>query len=172
MAKTLKCTISHKQTSSSKRKDLLWLTQPFLLLGFRGLFRREIGARICRSKCVHKYWPISRRRYFREKSQNLACDFFRISWNISSKYDFIIPLKVSSREVIVLFSPLVITLCCFVRVRLPRTKSEIYANARRKALLKNFQSKLTTLKSADLDDMDYRRGKAGKYWYYSSIIIS
>ena len=54
--------------------------------------------------------------------------------------------------------PLVITLCCFIRLRLPRTKSEICANAQRKALLKNFRSKLTTLKSADLDDMDYRRG--------------
>lgn len=53
---------------------------------------------------------------------------------------------------------IVITFCCFVRVRLPRTKSEIIANARRKALLKNFRSKLKSLKSADLDDMDYRRG--------------
>lgn len=51
----------------------------------------------------------------------------------------------------------VICLCCFIRIRIPRTKSEIMANARRKALLKNFRVKLTTLKSADLDDMDYRR---------------
>ena len=44
-------------------------------------------------------------------------------------------------------------------MRIPRTKTEIVANAKRRGLLKNFRSKLTTLKSADLDDMDYRRGK-------------
>ncbi len=52
----------------------------------------------------------------------------------------------------------VFTFCCFVRVRIPRTKTEIEANAKRKALLKNFRAKLKSLKSADLDDMDYRRG--------------
>jgi len=54
---------------------------------------------------------------------------------------------------------LVITLCCFIKLRLPRTKSEINANAKRKELLKNFKAKLKSLKSADLDDMDYRLGR-------------
>ena len=62
--------------------------------------------------------------------------------------------------IIILFSNIsVITLCCFIKLRVPRTKSEIAANARRKDLLSNFRSKITTLKAGDLDDMDYRRGK-------------
>ncbi len=52
----------------------------------------------------------------------------------------------------------VTTLCCFIRFRLPRTKTEIVANAKRKELLKNFRAKLKCLKSSDLDDMDYRLG--------------
>lgn len=63
----------------------------------------------------------------------------------------------------------IITLCCFIRLRLPRTKSEIVANARRRALLKNFRSKLTTLKTADLDDMDYRRGKVSRFSFYEGL---
>lgn len=51
----------------------------------------------------------------------------------------------------------IITFCCIFRVRVPRTKTEIEANAKRKALLKNFRAKLKSLKSADLDDMDYRK---------------
>ena len=51
------------------------------------------------------------------------------------------------------------TVCCFVRVRIPRTKAEIEANAKRRALLKNFKIKLKNLKAAELDDMDYRRGE-------------
>ena len=42
---------------------------------------------------------------------------------------------------------------------MPRTKSEIAANARRKDLLSNFRTNIATLKAGDLDDMDYRRGK-------------
>ena len=53
----------------------------------------------------------------------------------------------------------VITLCCFIKLRVPRTKSEIAANARRKDLLSNFRTNIATLKAGDLDDMDYRRGK-------------
>ena len=51
------------------------------------------------------------------------------------------------------------TICCFVRIRIPRTKTEIEANARRRALLKDFRFKLKELKAADLDEMDYRRGE-------------
>jgi hypothetical protein len=47
-----------------------------------------------------------------------------------------------------------------VRLRLPRTKTEIEANAKRRALLKNFRLKLKNLKSAELDDLDYRRGRS------------
>ncbi len=50
------------------------------------------------------------------------------------------------------------TVCCFVRFRIPRTKAEIEANSKRRQLLKNFKAKLRNLKAADLDDMDYRRG--------------
>ncbi len=53
----------------------------------------------------------------------------------------------------------VVTVCCFVRFRIPRTKAEIEANAKRRALLKNFKTKLRNLKAADLDDLDYRRGE-------------
>ena len=56
----------------------------------------------------------------------------------------------------------VITLCCFIKLRVPRTKSEIAANARRKDLLSNFRTNIATLKAGDLDDMDYRRGKVEK----------
>ena len=45
---------------------------------------------------------------------------------------------------------------------MPRTKSEIAANARRKDLLSNFRTNIATLKAGDLDDMDYRRGKVEK----------
>ena len=53
----------------------------------------------------------------------------------------------------------VISLCCVFRCRIPRTKTEIEANSRRKYLLKNFNAKLQQIKAADLDDMDYRNGK-------------
>ena len=53
----------------------------------------------------------------------------------------------------------VIVLCCIFRCRIPRTKAEIEANAKRKSLLKNFNQKLGQLKAAELDDMDYRNGK-------------
>ena len=53
----------------------------------------------------------------------------------------------------------VISLCCIFRCRIPRTKTEIEANSRRKYLLKNFNAKLQQIKAADLDDMDYRNGK-------------
>jgi len=46
---------------------------------------------------------------------------------------------------------------CFIKLRVPRTKSEIAANARRKDLLSNFRTNIATLKAGDLDDMDYRR---------------
>lgn len=52
-----------------------------------------------------------------------------------------------------------VTICCFVRLRIPRTKAEIEANAKRRALLRDFRAKLRNLKAAELDDMDYRRGK-------------
>ncbi len=51
----------------------------------------------------------------------------------------------------------IVAINCFVRIRIPRTKSEIEANAKRRALLKNFKIKLRNLKAADLDDLDYRR---------------
>ena len=54
---------------------------------------------------------------------------------------------------------LVIVLCCIFRCRIPRTKTEIEANSRRKALLKNFNVKLQQIKAAELDDMDYRNGE-------------
>ena len=53
----------------------------------------------------------------------------------------------------------VVTVSCFVRVRVPRTKSEIEANAKRKELLRNFKIKLKNLKAAELDELDYRRGE-------------
>ena len=53
----------------------------------------------------------------------------------------------------------VISLCCVFRCRIPRTKTEIEANSRRKYLLKNFNAKLQQIKAADLDDMDYRNGE-------------
>ena len=52
-----------------------------------------------------------------------------------------------------------VTICCFVRLRIPRTKAEIEANAKRRALLRDFRAKLRNLKAAELDDMDYKRGK-------------
>ena len=54
---------------------------------------------------------------------------------------------------------LVISLCCIFRCRIPRTKTEIEANSRRKSLLKNFNTKLGQLKAAELDDMNYRNGE-------------
>ena len=56
----------------------------------------------------------------------------------------------------------VVTVSCFVRVRVPRTKSEIEANAKRKELLRNFKIKLKNLKAAELDELDYRRGERGR----------
>ena len=53
----------------------------------------------------------------------------------------------------------VVTVSCFVRVRVPRTKSEIEANSKRKELLKNFRIKLKNLKAAELDELDYRKGE-------------
>ena len=53
----------------------------------------------------------------------------------------------------------VIVLSCMFKCRIPRTKSEIEANAKRRALLKNFRIKLKNLKAAELDDMDYRSGE-------------
>ena len=53
----------------------------------------------------------------------------------------------------------VVTVSCFVRVRVPRTKSEIEANSKRKELLKNFRVKLKNLKAAELDELDYRKGE-------------
>ena len=52
----------------------------------------------------------------------------------------------------------VVVLSCLFKCRIPRTKSEIEANNKRRALLKNFRIKLKNLKAADLDDMDYRSG--------------
>ena len=60
----------------------------------------------------------------------------------------------------------VIVLCCIFRCRIPRTKAEIEANAKRKSLLKNFNQKLGQLKAAELDDMDYRNGK---YTLFSKV---
>eukprot|EP00094_Tigriopus_californicus_P005311 TCALIF_05120-PA protein Name:"Protein of unknown function" AED:0.01 eAED:0.01 QI:33/1/1/1/1/1/3/92/153 len=57
----------------------------------------------------------------------------------------------------VTFMIAICTISCFVRVRIPRTKTEIEANAKRRALLKDFRLKLKELKAADLDEMDYRR---------------
>ena len=74
----------------------------------------------------------------------LFSDMFRIWANIF----FISILKLS-----------VISLCCVFRCRIPRTKTEIEANSRRKYLLKNFNAKLQQIKAADLDDMDYRNGE-------------
>ena len=56
----------------------------------------------------------------------------------------------------------VVTVSCFVRGRVPRTKSEIEANSKRKELLKNFKVKLKNLKAAELDELDYRKGKKVK----------
>ena len=74
----------------------------------------------------------------------LVSDMFRI-W---AKIFFISVVKLS-----------VISLCCVFRCRIPRTKTEIEANSRRKYLLKNFNAKLQQIKAADLDDMDYRNGE-------------
>ena len=67
--------------------------------------------------------------------------------------------SLSGKLPITFLSFLVVTICCFIRFRIPRTKSEIEANAKRQQLLKNFRAKLRDLKAADLDDMDYRRGE-------------
>ena len=64
---------------------------------------------------------------------------------------------------------LVISLCCIFRCRIPRTKTEIEANSRRKSLLKNFNAKLGQLKAAELDDMNYRNGE---YFFYKIFHIS
>ena len=41
-------------------------------------------------------------------------------------------------------------------LRIPRTKSEIEANFKRKALLKQFNGKMKQLNTKDLDDMTYK----------------
>ena len=40
--------------------------------------------------------------------------------------------------------------------RIPRTKSEIEANFKRKALLKQFNGRMKQLNTKDLDDMTYK----------------
>ena len=40
--------------------------------------------------------------------------------------------------------------------RIPRTKSEIEANHKRKALLKQFNGRMMQLNTKDLDDMTYK----------------
>ncbi|TRY79511.1 hypothetical protein TCAL_05120 [Tigriopus californicus] len=52
---------------------------------------------------------------------------------------------------------LIISVTFMIAIRIPRTKTEIEANAKRRALLKDFRLKLKELKAADLDEMDYRR---------------
>ena len=47
-------------------------------------------------------------------------------------------------------------ICCLLKVRIPRTKSDIEANHKRKALLKQFNGKMRNLNSEELDDMNYR----------------
>ena len=47
-------------------------------------------------------------------------------------------------------------ICCLLKIRIPRTKSEIEANHKRKALLKQFNGKMRELNSEELDDMNYR----------------
>lgn len=54
---------------------------------------------------------------------------------------------------------LVITLCCCVRIRIPRTKQEIEADFRRKQLSKRFKQELKRIRNSELDVMDLRRGK-------------
>ena len=44
----------------------------------------------------------------------------------------------------------------FLKIRIPRTKSEIEANFKRKKLLGEFNSKMRQLNTTDLDDMTYR----------------
>ena len=59
----------------------------------------------------------------------------------------------------------VVVLSCLFKCRIPRTKSEIEANNKRRALLKNFRIKLKNLKAADLDDMDYRSGNGTTFYW-------
>ena len=47
-------------------------------------------------------------------------------------------------------------ICCFFKVRIPRTKSEIDSNHKRKELLKHFNVKMRELNHEELDDMNYR----------------
>ena len=64
------------------------------------------------------------------------------------------------------------TVSCFIRIRVPRTKAEIEANAKRRALLKNFRIKLKNLKAAELDELDYRKGCKGWKGHKRSINYS
>ena len=47
-------------------------------------------------------------------------------------------------------------ICCLFKVRIPRTKSEIEANHKRKELMNQFNVKMRGLNSEELDDMNYR----------------
>ena len=47
-------------------------------------------------------------------------------------------------------------ICCLFKVRIPRTKSEIEANHKRKDLLNQFNTKMRVMNSEELDDMNYR----------------
>lgn len=52
---------------------------------------------------------------------------------------------------------LISAICCLVKIRIPRTKTEIEANHKRKALLKQFNGKMKQLNTKDLDEMTYKR---------------
>ncbi len=53
-------------------------------------------------------------------------------------------------------SPIIIIWCQWCDSRIPRTKSDIEANHKRKALLKQFNGKMKQLNTKDLDDMTYK----------------
>ena len=52
--------------------------------------------------------------------------------------------------------PIIIIWCQWCDSRIPRTKSDIEANHKRKALLKQFNGKMKQLNTKDLDDMTYK----------------
>ncbi|XP_023343801.1 transmembrane inner ear expressed protein [Eurytemora carolleeae] len=57
----------------------------------------------------------------------------------------------------ILVSIIFFTLCSVFKVRIPRTKSEIDANYKRRMLMRDFNARMKTLEHSELDDLDYRR---------------
>ena len=55
-----------------------------------------------------------------------------------------------------LFSRRIIKSCTFFDLRIPRTKTEIEDNYKRKELLKQFNGKMKQLNTKDLDEMTYK----------------